>query len=69
MALQVYADAEATQYLSRALDLSHDASLRFRLLALREAIHRRRGERNEQASDLEELKALALAVGRRGRYL
>jgi tetratricopeptide (TPR) repeat protein len=62
-ALQVYADSEAIEYLNRALELSHDATLRFRLLALREAIHRRRGERDTQASDLEELKALAQLSG------
>jgi predicted ATPase/DNA-binding SARP family transcriptional activator len=62
-ALQVYADAEATQYLSRALELTGAAPLRFELLALREAIHRRRGERDEQATDLAEMKTLAAAAG------
>ncbi len=62
-ALALYADAEATQYLSRALELTAAAPLRYELLALREAIYRRRGERAAQAADLAEMTALAAASG------
>lgn len=62
----VYADAEASTAITRALELSTPdlpASTRFELLTLREAINQRRGDRSAQAVDLEELEQLAWQTG------
>ncbi|HSD84394.1 MAG TPA: AAA family ATPase, partial [Anaerolineae bacterium] len=62
----VYADAEARQVITRALELSASdlpASTRFELLSLREAIHQRRGDRAAQAGDLEELEQIGQQSG------
>jgi DNA-binding SARP family transcriptional activator len=58
-ALAVNADEEALSSLDRGLELAADERLRFDLLALREIIHARRGERTEQAHDLERLNHCA----------
>ncbi|HLE27209.1 MAG TPA: AAA family ATPase [Anaerolineales bacterium] len=59
--LAVYADDEALAHLSRTLELASDAHarLRFDALALREPIYHRRGLRQEQRADLEQLDQLA----------
>ncbi len=62
-ALAVYADAEALAYLSRALELVRAPRTRADILALRETIYARRGERAAQRADLDELDALASALG------
>ena len=62
--LAVFADAEALAATGRALDLieadpaAASPRVTFDLLLLRESIHRRRGERDEQRADLERLKQL-----------
>jgi len=58
-ALQAVADEEALAALGRGLELASDPHLRFDLLALREDIHHRRGDRAAQETDLTELAALA----------
>ena len=61
-AVAVHADDEALSSLDRGLELATDEHLRFDLLALREIIHARRGERVEQAHDLEQLNHCAQAL-------
>lgn len=61
-AISVYADDEALSALGRGLELATDERLRFDLLARREAIHDRQGERGEQAHDLEQLTHCAQAL-------
>jgi predicted ATPase/DNA-binding SARP family transcriptional activator len=58
-ALAVYADEAALGYLARALELSAVSRTRFELRAMAESIHGRRGERQAQAADLEQLAELA----------
>lgn len=58
----VYADDEALAALSRGLELATDRRLRFELLALREEISRRHGERKAQRRDLEQLRELAQSL-------
>ncbi len=59
--LAVYADDEALAHLTRTLELASDADpgLCFDALALREPIYHRRGLRQEQRADLEQLDQLA----------
>jgi class 3 adenylate cyclase/tetratricopeptide (TPR) repeat protein len=56
-----FANEEAVNYLSRALELTskRDSATRYRLLALRETVQDRRGARPAQAEDLAELARLA----------
>jgi tetratricopeptide (TPR) repeat protein len=58
-AASIFAGEEALRYLSRALELSHDPALRFDLLALRESIDSRLGDRLAQQEDLKQLDLLA----------
>ncbi len=60
--LGLFADDEALGFVSRGLELSHDPSLRFDLLALRETVDSRHGERQAQQDDLTQLEALAVLL-------
>ncbi len=62
-ALTLYADAEALSLLTRALELTTVPRLRFDLLATREDIHHRHGDRAAQRADLAELSGLVSALG------
>ncbi|MBP7688712.1 MAG: AAA family ATPase [Thermoflexales bacterium] len=59
--INLYADTEALHAIERALALLAPASVsdRFEMLALREGVYHRRGERAAQWADLEQLAALA----------
>ena len=57
-ALALFATEEAAQYLSRALTLGTDWHLRADALLMSEEVHRRKGDREEQRSDLDQLDAL-----------
>jgi DNA-binding SARP family transcriptional activator/predicted ATPase len=63
--LEVFADSEALAALSRAIQLIDEnpsnatSSPLFELLLLRESIHHRHGERDEQYADLQRLELLA----------
>jgi tetratricopeptide (TPR) repeat protein len=59
-----YANIEALDYLSRALDLAPeaDAAERYALLLAREKVHDLQGAREAQARDLDELELLAEAL-------
>jgi predicted ATPase/DNA-binding SARP family transcriptional activator len=61
-ALGVYADDDARGLVGRGLDLALDRTTRFDLLALREHLQGRRGEREAQGADLEELATLAIGM-------
>jgi class 3 adenylate cyclase/tetratricopeptide (TPR) repeat protein len=58
-AASVFALAESTQLLSRGLEVADDPRVRFELLALRESVLDRTGDRVGQARDLDEMDALA----------
>ncbi|MFZ5916956.1 MAG: ATP-binding protein [Chloroflexota bacterium] len=58
-AAAVSADDEALAAVARALELGAEAQARFDLLALREGIAGRRGERHTQQADLAEMERLA----------
>ncbi len=62
-AAKLYANKAANAYLARALELTpdHDRPTRFRILLLREQVHKLQGERELQAMDLEALDFLAEA--------
>lgn len=62
-ALAVYAEDDALGLLSRALSLDLDARTRFELLGLRETVFQRRGAREAQLSDLDELERIANELG------
>jgi len=55
----VYAQDEALAYLARCLELANDPAVRIEALSLRESIRARRGDRDGQRKDLDELAALA----------
>ncbi len=57
----MYADQDALEQIAHALELDPDAPTRWQLLALRETIHSRRGERDAQRTDLDELEQLSRA--------
>jgi DNA-binding SARP family transcriptional activator/predicted ATPase len=59
----VYANDEARAHLSRALELTASAPLRFAALLLREQIAAAAGDRDAQARDLEQLTAIARGLG------
>lgn len=58
-ASSVYAEEEALAALGRGLEIAADLRLRFNLLALREEIAHRRGDRQAQETDLDALTKLA----------
>jgi class 3 adenylate cyclase/tetratricopeptide (TPR) repeat protein len=60
-ATERFANSEAIQYLSRALDLTEETAYaeRYELLLAREQVYDLRGARDEQSRDLTELAALA----------
>jgi DNA-binding SARP family transcriptional activator/tetratricopeptide (TPR) repeat protein len=58
-AFALFANDEALAAANRGIELVANDRMRFELLALREAILARRGERDEQASALDELDAVA----------
>lgn len=60
-----YANADAVRFLSRALAITDeaDAALRYRLLAAREGVHDRTGDRGAQAADIEAMGELAEGDG------
>jgi predicted ATPase len=58
-AQSVHADEEALTHIAHALELDPDLRTRFNLLLLRETIHSRRGERDAQRTDLQQLEQLA----------
>ncbi len=62
-ALAVYADAEALGHIQRALELAEAPQLRADLVGLLETIHARRGEREAQRADLDQLRELAQSSG------
>ncbi|RIL11296.1 hypothetical protein DCC79_05250 [bacterium] len=60
-----YANADAVRFLSRALDIADagDAAVRYRLLAAREGVHDRTGDRSAQAADIAAMAELAEGEG------
>ncbi|MBI5303980.1 MAG: AAA family ATPase [Chloroflexi bacterium] len=61
-AQMIYADQDALEHIAHALELDPDQRTRFDLVRLRETIHSRRGERDAQRIDLEQLAQSALAL-------
>jgi DNA-binding SARP family transcriptional activator/predicted ATPase len=62
--LQVFADQEALDLIARALALEPELRLRFDLLALREEVEHRLGDREAQQADLDRLEDAARQVGK-----
>ncbi|MBN1992010.1 MAG: tetratricopeptide repeat protein [Anaerolineae bacterium] len=58
-ALTIFADDEALEFLTQGLALTTRPRLRWDLLLLRESIYHRRGQREQQQTDLAELAQLA----------
>ncbi len=58
-AARVFADGDALEHLEAALARTDEAASRFGLLSLREQIFARRGDRDRQRADLNELELLA----------
>ena len=55
-AQMIYADQDALDHIAHALELGADEQTQFNLILLRETIHSRRGDRDAQRIDLDELE-------------
>ncbi len=65
-ALDIFAGEETLRYLSRGLELSQDTSVRFDLIALRESVDSKSGDRTAQQEDLAQLETMAEVLADEG---
>jgi DNA-binding SARP family transcriptional activator len=66
-AARLYADDDALVHLAASLDRTEEAASRYALLSLREQVAARRGDRETQRADLDELGVLAELLDDRGK--